>query len=245
MRTCPVWSLHVVIKFVNANAVYLSDSVFCLCHSTLCAYTDVEHVHFRRVDPAFGTVFIGTVSVAWIKRVGQLAADDVASVLTLWVQSPLGPRQFVGFFVGYRRFPAATEKKTNRNIYVCMCACLYVYMHIRMPACLSPCTSRVRLLWYCPIFTVRRITSNTNMLCYMQKHTSQSKVIYKNMFVCLYGCLSQSLPCPPVCWYASVVFMWFLWLVGVLWALLCAWYLCAVHVKWNIKKLSMTRPTVG
>ena len=35
-----------------------------LCHCTLCAYTDVEHVHFRRVVPTFGTVFIGTVSVA-------------------------------------------------------------------------------------------------------------------------------------------------------------------------------------
>ena len=137
-----------------------------LCHSTLCACTDVEHVHFRRVVPAFRTVFIGTASVAWIKRAGQLAADDVASVWTLWVQSPLGPRQSVGFFVGYRPFPATREKQYE---YLCMYACVYVYMHIRMPACLSPCTSRMRLQWYCPIFTVRRITSNTNMV-YAKTH---------------------------------------------------------------------------
>ena len=67
----------------------------------------------------------------------------------------------------------------------------------------------------------------------MQKHTSQSKVIYKNMSVCLYGCLSQSLPCPLVCSHASVVLMWFVWLVDVLWVLLRVWYLCAVNVKSN------------
>ena len=61
-----------------------------LCHSTLLAFSDVEHVHFRRVVPVFG-------------------------------------------------------------------------------ACLFQCTSRMRLLWYCPIFTVRRITSNTNML-YAKTH---------------------------------------------------------------------------
>ena len=33
----------------------------------------------------------------------------------------------------------------------------------------------------------------------MQKHNSQSKVTYKNVFVCLYGCLSQSLPCQLIC----------------------------------------------
>ena len=68
----------------------------------------------------------------------------------------------------------------------------------------------------------------------MQKHTSQSKVIYKNMFVCLHECLSQSLPCPLVCSYASVVLMWFVWLVDVLWVLLCVWYLYVVYVKSNI-----------
>ena len=153
-----------------------------MCHSTLCAYTDVEHVHFRRVVPAFGTVFLGTASVAWIKRAGQLAADDVA--WTLWVQSPLGPRHFVGFFVGYRPFPATREKQYE---YLCMYACVYVYMHIRIPACLSPCTSRMRLQWYCPIFTVRRITSNTNMV-YAKTHFTIRSNIQK------YVCVSLWLP---------------------------------------------------
>ena len=62
----------------------------------------------------------------------------------------------------------------------------------------------------------------------MQKHTSQSKAIYRNTFVCLHGCLSQSLPCPLVCSHASVVLMWFVWLVDVLWV-----FLCAVYVKSN------------
>ena len=112
-----------------------------LWHSTLCAYTDVEHVHFRRVVPAFGTVFIGTVSVAWIKRAGQLAADDIAYGWTLWVQSPLGPRQFVGFFLGYRPFPAAREKTKPIFMYVCvracMCTCIYAFLHACLHARLA------------------------------------------------------------------------------------------------------------
>ena len=126
----------------------------------------LTHVHFRRVLPAFGTVFIGTVPK-------QLAANDVASVWTLWLQSSLGPRKFVGFFVGYSRSPQpehrAKKKKTKQQ--------------------------------------------------------------YTNMFVCLYGCLSQSLPCPLVCSHAFVVLLWFVWLVDVLWVFLCAWYLCVVYVK--------------
>ena len=54
------------------------------------------------------------------------------------------------------------------------------------------------------------------------------------MFVCLYGCLSQSLPCPLICSHAFVVLVWFVWLVDVvLWAFSYAWYLCAVYVKSN------------
>ena len=67
----------------------------------------------------------------------------------------------------------------------------------------------------------------------MQNHNSQPKVIYKNMFVCLYGCQSQSLPCPLICSHAFVVLVWFVWLVDVLWVFSCAWYLCAVYVKSN------------
>ena len=47
----------------------------------------------------------------------------------------------------------------------------------------------------------------------MQKHTLQSKVIYRNMLVSLYVCLLQSLPCPLVCSYAYVVLM-------------CDWWTC-------------------
>ena len=134
-------SLHVVINSSTQCSVFV-----CFCVSP-CAIAHCMRIPMLNMfisdglSPAFRTVFIGTVSVAWIERAGQMAADDVASVWTLWIQSPLGPLQFGGFFVGYKPFPAAREKnKNNTNIYVCMRACVYVYMHIRMPACLSPCT---------------------------------------------------------------------------------------------------------
>ena len=101
-----------------------------LCHSTLCAYTDVEHVHFRRVVPAFGTVFIGTVSVAWIKLAGQLAADGVASVWTLWVQIPAGSATI--WVIG--RFPQPEKKQYE---YLCMYACVRVCVHAYTHACMS------------------------------------------------------------------------------------------------------------
>ena len=58
----PEWE-HVWFKSACSNQIRQRKcSVFVcfrvsLCHSTLCAYTDVEHVHFRRVVPAFGTVY--------------------------------------------------------------------------------------------------------------------------------------------------------------------------------------------
>ena len=112
-----------------------------LCHSTLCAYTDVEHVHFRRVVPAFWTVFIGTVSVAWIKRTGQSAADDVASVWTSWVQFPLGPRQFTPYLWVIGRFPQPEKKTIRIFMYVCvracMCTCIYACLHVCLHARLA------------------------------------------------------------------------------------------------------------
>ena len=109
-----------------------------LCHNTLCVYTDVEINTWSFPKgcppPKVGTVFIGTVSVAWIERAGQLAADDVASVWTLWVQYPLGPRQFVGFFVGYRPFPTAREKTTRIFMYVCVHVCLHARVNVRTHA---------------------------------------------------------------------------------------------------------------
>ena len=163
-------SLHVVIKFVNANAVYLSVSVF-PCAKAHCVRIPMLNMCISDgLSPPFGTVFIGAVSVAWIERAGQFAADDVASVWTLWIQSPLAPRQFGGFFVGYMPCPAAREKTIRIFMYVCVRVCVHAYTH----ACMSVSvhvylSARMRLVWYCPIFTVRRITSNTNML-YAKTH---------------------------------------------------------------------------
>ena len=138
-------TLHLVILVVNANAVYLSLSVFpcAITHCVCIPMLKLTHVHSRRIVPAFGTVFIGTVSVAWIERAGQLAADDVASPWTLWVQSPLVPRQFVGFFVGYRPLSAAREKKKTARLFMyvcvraCLCTCIYACLHVCLHASVS------------------------------------------------------------------------------------------------------------
>ena len=103
------------------------------------------------------------------------------------------------------RFPQPEKKYEYYCMYACVHVCVHAYKHACMSVSMHVCLSaRMRLLWYCPIFTVRRITSNTNVL---YANTSQSKVVYRNMFVCLYGCLSQSLPCPPICPHAFVVLM--------------------------------------
>ena len=153
MRPCPVWTLHLAITIVNANAEYLSVSVFpcAIVHCVCIPVLELTHVHFRRVLPAFGIVFIGIVS-------RQLAADDVASVWTLWVQSPLGPRQFGGSFVGHSRFPQPEQKKKKKTkkkrknqikaktkkqtkMYACVRVCVHAYTHacmsVYMYACLS------------------------------------------------------------------------------------------------------------
>ena len=215
----PGLSLHVVIQFVNANAVYLSVSVFPCAMAHCVRIPMLKMLISDGLSPPLGLCLLA--QSLWRESndgAGQLAADDVASVWTLWIQSPLGPRQFGGFFVGYMPFPAAREKN-NTNIYVCMGACVYVYIHIRMPACLSPCTcvtvsARMRQLWYCPIFTVRRITYNTNML-YAKTHFTIKGDIQK---ICL--CVSMA-ACRKVCLahLSAHMHLWF-------WCDLCDWWPC-------------------
>ena len=49
---------------------------------------------------------------------GQLAAGGVASVWRSWVQSPPGPRWFIGSFVGLCAFPCARLSKLNHQLYI-------------------------------------------------------------------------------------------------------------------------------
>ena len=167
MRTCPVWSLHVVIQFVNANAVYSSVSVY-PCAIAHCVRIPMLNMFVSDgLSPPLRLCLLAqslwresNVLDNW--QLTMLPLSELCEFNPRWVRDNLSASLRV---IG--RFPQ--PEKNNTNIYVCKRACVYVYMHIRMPACLSPCTSRMRLLWYCPIFTVRWITSNTNML-YAKTH---------------------------------------------------------------------------
>ena len=127
-------SLHVVIKFVNANAAYLPVSVF-PCAIAHCVRIPILNMFISDgLSPPLGLCLLA--QSLWRKRT-CLVADDVASVWTLWIQSPLGPRQFAGFFVGYRPFPAAREKTTIRIfMYVCVRACMCTCIYICLGVCL-------------------------------------------------------------------------------------------------------------
>ena len=114
-------------------------------------------------------------------------------------------------------------------MYACVRVCAHAYAHACMSVSMH--VSHASTVVLSNIYGEAIYILHKYVIC--KKHTSQSKVICKNMFVCLYGCLSQSLPCPLVFSYVSVILMWFVWLVDVPWVLLCVWYLCVVYVKSN------------
>ena len=60
-------------------------------------------------------VFV-TVSVAWNERAGTPEAGDVASVLSSCDLSPHWSWQFLGSFVGYRRFAVPGHKKSTQQL---------------------------------------------------------------------------------------------------------------------------------
>ena len=67
--------------------------------------------------PGHWSCVFGTISVAWNEYVGQMAAGDVASVWGLRVRSPIGPRQFLGSFVGYMHFPLPQFQNHTNQYY--------------------------------------------------------------------------------------------------------------------------------
>ena len=133
-------SLHVVIKFVNANAVYLSVSVF-PCVIAHCVRIPMLNMFISDGSPPpLGLCLLAqslwresNVLDNW--QLTMLPLSELCELNPRWVRDNLAASLWV---IG--RFPQPEKKKNNTNIYVCMRACVYVYLHICMPACLSPCT---------------------------------------------------------------------------------------------------------
>ena len=133
-------SLHVVIKFINANAVYLSVSVF-PCAIAHCVRIPMLNMFISDgLSPPLGLCLLAqslwresNVLDNW--QLTMLPLSELCEFNPRWVRDNLAASLLV---IG--RFPQP-EKKTIR-IFMCVCvrACVYVYMHIRVPACLSPCT---------------------------------------------------------------------------------------------------------
>ena len=69
------------------------------------------------------------------------------------------------------------EKTTLIVMYVCVRVCVHAYTHACMSVSMHVCLSaRKRLLWYCTIFTARRITSHTNMLYAKTQFTAKGNI---------------------------------------------------------------------
>ena len=112
-----------------------------LCHSTLCVYTDVEinTCSFQKgCPPPLGLCLLAqslwresNVLDNW--QLTMLPLSELCEFNPHWARDNLAASLWV---IGHFPQPG----KNNTNIYVCMRACVYVFMHIRMPACLSPCT---------------------------------------------------------------------------------------------------------
>ena len=105
-----------------------------LCHSTLCAYTDVEHVHFRRVVPALGQCLLAqslwresNVLDNW--QLTMLPLSELCEFNPRWVRDNLSASLWV---IGC--FPQP-EKKQHE--YLCMYACVRVCVHAYTHACMS------------------------------------------------------------------------------------------------------------
>ena len=102
-----------------------------LCHSTLCAYTDDEHVHFRRVVPALGLCLLAqslwresNVLDNW--QLTMLPMSELCEFNPRWVRDNLL------WVIG--RFPQPDKKQYD---YLCMYACVRVCVHAYTHACMS------------------------------------------------------------------------------------------------------------
>ena len=208
-------SLHIVIKFVNANAVYLSVSVF-PCTMAHCVRIPMLNMCISDgMSPSLGLCLLGqslwresNVLDNW--QLTMLPLSELCEFNPRWLRDNLAAFLWV---IG--RVPQPEKKQYE---YLCMYACVRVCVHAYTHACMSVsmhvCLStRKRLLWYCPIFTARRIKSNTNML-YAKIHFTIKDYIK----ICL--CVSM-VACRKVCLAHLSAHMPLLF-----WCDLCDWWTC-------------------
>ena len=128
-------SLHVVIKFVNANAVYLSVSVF-HCAIAHCVRIPMLNMFISDgLSPPLGLSLLAqslwresNVLDNW--QLTMLPLSELCEFNPRWVRDNLSASLWVII-----RFPQP-EKKNNTNIYVCMyacvrvCVCIYACLHV-------------------------------------------------------------------------------------------------------------------
>ena len=164
-------SRHVVIKFVNANAVYLSVSVFPCATAHWVRIPMLNMFISDGLSPPLGLCLLAqslwresNVLDNW--QLTLLPLSELCEFNPRWVRDNLATSLLV---IGL--FPPPEKKQYEYLcVYACVRVCVHAYTHAYMSVSMHVCLSaRMRLLWYCPIFTVRRITSNTNML-YAKTH---------------------------------------------------------------------------
>ena len=136
-------SQHVVIKFVNANAVYLSISVL-PCAIAHCVRIPMLNMFISDgLSPPLGLCLLAqslwresNVLDNW--QLTMLPLSERCELNPRWVRDNLAASLWV---IG--RFPRP-EKKIRIFMYACVCACMctciYACLHVCLPARVSVCT---------------------------------------------------------------------------------------------------------
>ena len=134
-------SLHVVIKFVNANAVYLSVSVF-PCAIAHCVRIPMLNMFISDgLSPPLGLCLLAqslwresNVLDNW--QLTMLPLSELCEFNPRWVRDNLAASLWV---IG--RFPQPEKKTIWIFMYVCvracMCTCIYACLHVCLHARVS------------------------------------------------------------------------------------------------------------
>ena len=138
MGTCPVLTLHLVIKS-STQMPCICPFPSSLCHNTLCVHTDVKIntcPFHRRVVPAFGTVFMSL----W--RESNVLDNWQLTMLPMSELCEFNPRNLSTSLWIIGRFPLPEKKQhTWILMYVCvracMCTCIYACLHVCLHARVS------------------------------------------------------------------------------------------------------------
>ena len=92
-------------RFEDLKWIMIKQNEYWSAYLKLLKFTPVHSRWFVScpVQPQsrhWDSVFLETISVAWNKCAGQLAAGGVALVWRYRVRSPMGPQYFIGSFLG-------------------------------------------------------------------------------------------------------------------------------------------------